>query len=119
MVDDERKAFFINLYNILIIHATVALGAPSNVAGRLKFFPGACYEVGGSVYSADDIEHGVLRCNRATPSSLVRAHARISSEDTASMGIPDEGPELSLPLPPSTSLPRSSHPMAPLALALV
>jgi len=68
--ENERKAFFINLYNIMIVHANVVIGAPKTASDRMRFFPGVKYNVGGLVYSADDIEHGILRCNRPTPASL-------------------------------------------------
>lgn len=73
--ENERKAFFINLYNIMIVHANVVIGAPKTASDRMRFFPGVKYNVGGLVYSADDIEHGILRCNRPTPASLVRSLA--------------------------------------------
>lgn len=66
----EKIAFFINVYNALIVHATVAHGVPANVVARLKFFRKANYVIGGSSFSADDMEHGVLRSNAVAPSSL-------------------------------------------------
>lgn len=57
-------AFFINVYNMLVIHGTVVRGAPTNTAARLAFFDGISYQLGGHEYSANDIEHGVLRGNR-------------------------------------------------------
>jgi Protein of unknown function, DUF547 len=63
-------AFFINVYNALIVHATVAHGVPANVVERLKFFKKANYVIGGARFSADDIEHGVLRSNAVAPGSL-------------------------------------------------
>lgn len=66
----ERKAFWINLYNCLVLHGTVAVGAPSDPAGRKAFFGGAsgvAYRVAGRRFSLDDIEHGVLRCNTPPP----------------------------------------------------
>ena len=36
-------------------------GVPDNALKRLKFFDEAKYDIGGLQYSANDIEHGVLR----------------------------------------------------------
>ncbi len=65
---EQRLAFWINLYNVLILDATVALGVSRSVTegrlGVLSFFRRAAYAVGGQRFSANDIEHGILRANR-------------------------------------------------------
>lgn len=64
----ERLTFWINLYNSLIVDAVITLGIKKSVweAGK-GFFRKAAYEIGGLRYSADDIEHGILRGNRHHP----------------------------------------------------
>ena len=66
----QLLAFFINVYNILIVHATTVLGTPENMLKRLRFFDTVGYDIGGVVYSANDIEHGVLRANAPSPAAL-------------------------------------------------
>ncbi len=66
---DERKAFFINIYNSLIIHAK-AVGVRG--WNRLAFFDLASYQIGTYVLSANDIEHGILRSNTAAPSNVFK-----------------------------------------------
>jgi hypothetical protein len=65
---EERLAFWINLYNVLIIDATITFGISRSVTegrlGILAFFRRAAYTVGGQRFSANDIEHGILRGNR-------------------------------------------------------
>lgn len=61
---DESKAFFINIYNALVIHATAVNGPPSNWFSRLRFFDKTSYIIGGHTYSLNDIENGVLRANK-------------------------------------------------------
>lgn len=57
-----KLAFFVNLYNALIIHAYCIIGAPADTPGdRSKFFSGksgAYYDISGYNFSPDDIEHG-------------------------------------------------------------
>jgi Protein of unknown function, DUF547 len=65
----ERIAFFVNIYNALIIHGTCEFGSPANLLKRLTFFGDACYRIGADTYSANDIEHGVLRNNATSPAS--------------------------------------------------
>ena len=57
--EEELVAFFINLYNALIIHALATWDAKGN-----SFYCSVKYYIGGWVYSADDIENGVLRGNK-------------------------------------------------------
>lgn len=60
---DERLAFFLNLYNCLVMDATMRIGAPKNALARSSFFKTITYIVAGEKYSMDDIEHGIIRAN--------------------------------------------------------
>ena len=59
-----RLAFWINVYNALVLHGIVSLGVRRSVVRAWNFFGRAAYRVGGFVLSSDDVEHGVLRGNR-------------------------------------------------------
>jgi len=61
---EEKLAFFINIYNALVIHANVDKGPPTSLWGRYKFFNNTKYIIGANTYSLQDIENGVLRANR-------------------------------------------------------
>lgn len=64
---DERQvrlAFWINVYNALVLHGIVALGLRRSVWEAWNFFGRVSYRIGGVVLSADEIEHGILRGNR-------------------------------------------------------
>ena len=67
----ERLAFWINLYNSLVIDAVIQEEVKQSVTeswlGILGFFQKAAYWVDGVRYSLTDIEHGILRQNRGTP----------------------------------------------------
>lgn len=68
---EEKLAFWINLYNALVIDAVIFFDVQKSVTegwmGTLKFFRKAAYNVGGHRMSCEDIEHGVLRSNRGNP----------------------------------------------------
>ncbi len=64
---EKRLAFWINLYNALILDAVISFNVRESVTRDLGFFRRAAYRVGGMRFSADDIEHGVLRGNRHHP----------------------------------------------------
>jgi hypothetical protein len=60
----ERLAFWINLYNALVVHGVLAADVPQSVTKVPSFFDTTAYEIGGLRFSLEDIEHGVLRGNR-------------------------------------------------------
>ncbi len=66
-----RLAFWINVYNALVIDAVIAFNVRHSVTegrlGHLAFFRRAAYVVSGYRLSCDDIEHGILRANRGHP----------------------------------------------------
>ena len=81
--ESERTAFWINVYNTLVIHGVVAVGAPEDGAERARFFSGesgVVYRVAGACFSLDDIEHGILRAN-APPHGRRRAEPCFASGD--------------------------------------
>lgn len=57
--DAERKAFWINIYNGYTQAALKA--APEKYGDRSAFFKAKKINVGGQMFSLDDIEHGILR----------------------------------------------------------
>ncbi len=63
----ERLAFWINLYNALVIDAVIAFGVSGSVQHSRGFFWRAAYTVGGQRYALHDIEHGLLRANAPHP----------------------------------------------------
>ncbi len=65
--DDEKKAFWINIYNILIIHGVIEFDIHGSVLDITNFFGRISYNIGGLVFTPDDIEHGILRRNRPHP----------------------------------------------------
>ena len=64
-------AFWINIYNALIIHGAVACGVKKSVNEVSGFFGRTAYRIGPWVFSLDVIEHGLLRENRGHPARLL------------------------------------------------
>jgi hypothetical protein len=58
-----RLAFWLNVYNALVLHAVIARRALGGVRALGDFFSASQYVVGGHVFSLDEIEHGLLRVN--------------------------------------------------------
>ena len=69
---EEKLAFFINLYNMMAVHALVTCGHPAGPLDRKKFFGDFKYVIGGCAYSLSAIENGILRGNQRPPYNLVK-----------------------------------------------
>ncbi|XP_031371477.1 uncharacterized protein LOC116187038 [Punica granatum] len=69
---EERLAFFLNLYNSMVIHAVIRVGLPGGIIDRRSFYSDFQYVVGGHPYSLTTIINGILRNNRRPPYSLVK-----------------------------------------------
>lgn len=59
------------MYNALVIDSTLQMGKPQTAMQRGAYFNTAAYTIGGRLYTLNDIEHGVLRCN-AKPVGALR-----------------------------------------------
>lgn len=70
--ENEKLAFFLNLYNAMVIHAIISVGSPEGVIDRRSFFNDFLYLIGGHPYSLAIIENGILRCNQRSPYSIMK-----------------------------------------------
>jgi len=62
--NDQKKAFWLNLYNMLTLHGILRFQIKLTVWERPNFFISTEYNIGGYRFSLYDIAHGVLRGNR-------------------------------------------------------
>lgn len=85
----ERLAFWINLYNALIIDAVITFGVRGSVQNAKGFFWRAAYNLGGRRYAAHDIEHGILRANAPHPAIPGAHFARHDPRRQYSLGVLD------------------------------
>jgi len=69
---EEKLAFFINLYNMMAIHALVTCGVPAGPLDRRKFFGDFKYVIGGRAYSLSAIQNGILRGNQRPPYNIAK-----------------------------------------------
>ncbi|XP_069010641.1 uncharacterized protein [Embiotoca jacksoni] len=87
---EEKLAFFINIYNALVIHGYLRLGHPTNMWQRYRFFNYVSYLIGGEVFTLQDIENGVLRGNRKGVAQLLRPFSK--TDPRLQMALPDAEP---------------------------
>lgn len=71
-VEEEKLAFWINLYNAIVIDGIINTGIDRSVKEVWGFFRKVGYLIGGYRFSSDDIEHGILRGNARPPMRLLR-----------------------------------------------
>lgn len=65
--DPDKIAFWINVFNALVIHAVIELGIKNSVKEVPFFFQRSQYKIGGHLFTLCDIEHGILRGNAVAP----------------------------------------------------
>jgi hypothetical protein len=68
----EKLAFWINLYNTMVIHGVIDWDIRESVKERNGFFSRLKYTIGGYLFSMNDVEHGILRANARPPYALFR-----------------------------------------------
>lgn len=85
----HQIAFWINLYNALILHGVLHYKVSGSMLRDVGFFRRVAYNVGGMRFSADDIEHGVLRGNRRHPYLPFTQFAKGDPREMMSIEDPD------------------------------
>jgi hypothetical protein len=63
---EKQLAFWLNLYNALVMDSVLESGVEKSVKEKAGFFDRYAYRVGGFVFTPNDIEHGILRGVRIT-----------------------------------------------------
>jgi hypothetical protein len=87
--EDDKKAFWINLYNTIVVDAIIASGIRTSVKEVFGFFIKMKYEIGGMLFSPDDIEHGILRANKMKPARLWRQFGMFNPKKAYTLESPD------------------------------
>lgn len=88
----ERLAFWINTYNDVVSEGLAALGIRETVCEVPDFFDRIRVRVAGLDFSANDIEHGVLRGNRPHPLSPMAPFTR--DDPRLAHALPDLDPRI-------------------------
>ncbi|KAK0586657.1 hypothetical protein LWI29_010321 [Acer saccharum] len=98
---NTRTAFWINVYNALVMHAYLAYGIPHSSLRRLALFHKAAYNIGGHIISANAIEQSILcfhthRMGRWLESILSTALRKKSGDEkqliSSKFGLPKSEP---------------------------
>lgn len=84
--ENEKLAFWINLYNSIVVDGIVTLGIRSSVKEVMGFFSKIKYEIGGYGFSPDDMEHGILRMNARPPGHPFRQFGLLDPRKKLAVG---------------------------------
>ena len=79
MDSNTKTAFVINLYNLMVKYAFVKLGVPTTDLMRHCFYDNVSVNVGGNIFSLNDLEHGVLRANSRAPYRVAKQFSLIDT----------------------------------------
>lgn len=85
----EQVAFWLNVYNALVIDALRTFGVHGSVLDTRGFFHRAAYTICHHRFSLADIEHGVLRGNRPAHPRLPAQFEPADDRLVFAMGSPD------------------------------
>ncbi|KAG0592999.1 hypothetical protein KC19_1G296900 [Ceratodon purpureus] len=96
----QRLSFWINIYNTLMLHATLMYGIPKNHNKRVNLMNKVTYIVGAHQYSPLMIEHSILRSNsyRPTSTSLLPIPKAKKSDEPAGSSLDHPEPLVSFAL---------------------
>ncbi|POO04068.1 Dishevelled [Trema orientale] len=86
---EEKLAFFINLYNMMVIHAILLWGHPAGALERRRLFGDFRYVVGGSSYSLSAIQNGILRGNQRPPYNLMKPFSAKDKHSKVALPYPE------------------------------
>ncbi|KAL5559211.1 hypothetical protein UlMin_035422 [Ulmus minor] len=89
MSREEKLAFFINLYNMMAIHAILVWGHPAGALERRRLFGDFRYVVGGSTYSLSAIQNGILRGNQRPPYNFMKPFAAKDKRSQVALPYPE------------------------------
>jgi len=87
--DEERIAFWLNAYNALASLSVVEYGLRGRLERQADFFYRTAAIVGGSRFSLEDIEVGILGGNRPSPSWPFRPFGRRDPRASFAPRLPD------------------------------
>ena len=87
-----KTAFIINVYNLMIIYAQIKVGIPASTIQRKSFFTRVLFNIGGRVFSFNELENGILRSNAKAPYALFRTFG--DTDDRANLALETIDPRI-------------------------
>lgn len=89
LTEDERVAFFLNVYHTMIMHAYIVLGPPDSSLKLINYFNNIAYQCSDDVFSLSELEHNIIRANMSYPSQFLSRFILPKSQFAFSLSRPD------------------------------
>lgn len=69
--EEEKCAFFLNLYHIMIMHSYIILGPPVFGTEWISYFNNTAYQCSDDIFSLTELEHNIIRAKMSYPSNFL------------------------------------------------
>lgn len=86
---DRRLSFWLNAYNMLVIHSVVVHNIDGDLREAKGFYSDNAYRIGAHWFNLDIIEHGILRANAKKYHALTAPLARHDERLAYAIDTPD------------------------------
>jgi Protein of unknown function, DUF547 len=108
--EEERLAFFLNIYHVMIMHAYIVLGPPDSSLKWITYFTTISYQCSDDVFSLAELEHNIIRAAMSYPSQFLSRFLLPKSQYNFALVRPDVRINFALN-PGSLSMPIGSVPV--------
>ena len=69
--EEERLAFFLNMYHIMVMHAYLVLGTPGSSFQWISYFNSISYQCSDDIFSLAELEHCIIRSPLSFPTQFL------------------------------------------------
>lgn len=83
--ENAKLTFFLNLYHVMVVHASLVLGPPDSSFRWLSYFNNIAYVVDDDIFSLAELEHCIIRANMTYPSQFLSRFALPKSQYSTRM----------------------------------
>ena len=70
LTENSKKAFFLNIYHLMVSHSFLVLGFPTSTYSFISFFSTMCYQCADDIFSIKELEHCIIRAEGVSPSNF-------------------------------------------------
>jgi len=108
--EEEKCAFFLNVYHTMIMHSYIILGPPVSGTEWVSYFNNIAYQCSDDIFSLAELEHNIIRAKMSFPSNFLSRFVLPKSQYHFALVRPDFRLNFALN-PGSLSVPMSVVPI--------
>jgi hypothetical protein len=87
--EEEKCAFFLNIYHIMIMHSYIILGPPASGSEWISYFNNIAYQCSDDIFSLAELEHNIIRAKMSFPSNFLSRFVLPKSQYHFALARPD------------------------------